>query len=132
MGLANDGDRGNDSGAQMENVPEEHRKAFAAWEATLPIPIHDRRTCQHLNFAAYVSVDRICKGDVTEKPSAFLCEVRVRCIECQIPFEFVGVNAGLLWDRPCCDASAQELRIPIQPKGVKLLPGIPGFSLRAN
>jgi hypothetical protein len=85
--------------------------------------------CDHLEFQADVTIDRIIKNEGDIKPTAFMCDVRVKCVTCGTPFEFIGPQCGYMFDRPCVDVSAQELRIPIQPKGIKLLPD---FTVRAN
>jgi hypothetical protein len=95
----------------------------------------DRKSCVHDNFRATVAVNRVFKDGVeTDKmPHAFHADVSVVCVDCGVPFEFVGEYAcGLLWDRACVSPSKQELRVPIQPKGLALLPGIHGFTVRAN
>jgi len=44
--------------------------------------------CEHRDFKADVQVDRTVDGDGKE-PTRFAATVRVRCIECGIPFRFV-------------------------------------------
>lgn len=65
-------------------------------------------------------------------PKGYLAEVKVNCTECGLPFEFVGVDAGMLWDKPAASPDAQTLRAPMRPKGSKLLAAIPGFTVRAQ
>ncbi len=89
--------------------------------------------CLHENFEAQVNVGRILanEGDIT--PAAYSADITVKCRDCGLPFEFVGdYPCGLLWDRACVDPSKQELRIPLQPKGLALLPGLLGYTVRAN
>lgn len=88
--------------------------------------------CEHKEFRAEVRVDRILGNDGQEPPKAYTCEVHIFCVTCNLPFEFVGLPCGLLFDKPTVDPSAQELRCPIRPKGLALLPGLPGFTVRAN
>lgn len=59
-----------------------------------------------------------------------MAEVRIRCKECGLPFEFIGLECGLTFTGPACDPSAQEARLPIKPKGLAVLPGVPGFKVR--
>jgi hypothetical protein len=87
--------------------------------------------CQHENFRAMVNVGRILGKD-EKTVEAYMAEVTIACTECGLPFEFVGVNAGLRYDKPMASPDAQELRAPIRPKGYKLLPALPGFEIRAN
>jgi hypothetical protein len=88
--------------------------------------------CEHMNFKADVRVDRILKKDGDVTPSAYTREVHIHCLTCGLPVEFVGLQCVLLSDRPTVDPSAQELRAPIKPKGLAIMPGIPGFTVRAN
>lgn len=77
--------------------------------------------CKHENFHAHVEVNRI------EDIGRFTADIRIRCRECDLPFEFVGVGeCGSSYEFPTVDPSAQELRVPIKPKGLEILPGIKG------
>jgi len=90
--------------------------------------------CKHENFHANVTVNRVGEGDSPiGKVKGFLAEITIRCTECDLPFEFVGVDeCGLLWTKPACTPDAQTLRAPIRPKGSRILPGLPGFTARAH
>ena len=88
--------------------------------------------CSHENFAATVNVNRLTKSDDDATVIAHQADIRINCAECGLPFEFVGVDAGMLPNKPMASVDAQELRAPIRPKGCKILPAIPGFSVRAN
>lgn len=88
--------------------------------------------CKHENFHATVNVNRLVDEKHPEKVNAFLAEITVRCIDCDLPFEWVGLTAGISGEKPMVDVAAQELRAPIKPKGCALMPGIPGISIRAN
>jgi hypothetical protein len=80
-----------------------------------------KRRCEHKNFEAHVDVNRI------EDIGRFTADVRIKCAECNLPFEFVGVDeCGLSYAHPTVNPSAQELRVPIKPKGCEILPGIKG------
>lgn len=76
--------------------------------------------CAHENFRCDVVVNRVL--DVKR----FTADVRVRCADGDLPFEFIGLECGLSYEHPTCDPSAQELRCPIKPKGLEILPGIKG------
>lgn len=77
--------------------------------------------CEHKNFRAHVEVNRI------EDIGRFTADIHVWCAECDLPFEFVGVGeCGLSYEHPTVDPSAQELRVPIKPKGCEILPGMKG------
>lgn len=87
--------------------------------------------CEHHNFRVDAKIGRITKGE--GGPVEWFCaDIRIKCTDCDIPFEFVGVKAGLSPREPLASVDAQELRAPIQPKGLKLLPAVPGYTVRAN
>jgi hypothetical protein len=76
--------------------------------------------CEHENFIANVTVNRIL--DIKR----FTADVTVKCADCGLPFEFIGPECGFSYEGPTVNPSAQELRIPIRPKGCEILPGIKG------
>jgi hypothetical protein len=82
--------------------------------------------CKHEDLHCDVKLDHIMDTGVV------YLEAKVHCKVCGTPFEFQGLTAGLSAYQPHCDPSAQELRAPMYPKGLKLMPGIPGFTVRAN
>ena len=87
--------------------------------------------CEHKQFSAIVEVNLLTKGD--DGPvHGYLAEIRITCVECGQPFEFVGVEAGLMMDKPMASVDAQQLRAPIRPKGSRIMPAIPGFRVMAN
>lgn len=88
--------------------------------------------CLHMNFDAEVSCNRLTKSDDDPTVIAYNAEIRIRCHECGLPFEFIGVDAGMSGERPMASVDAQELRAPIKPKGLAIMPAIPGFAVRAN
>jgi hypothetical protein len=51
--------------------------------------------CTHENFNAHVEVSRIADS----KPMAFMADVKIECRDCKLPFEFIGVKAGLDWKK---------------------------------
>lgn len=58
------------------------------------------------------------------------CEIKVWCKECSEPFRFVGLEVGVLFDRPTISPNGEELRAPIRPAsdpGFGL--GLPGYTL---
>lgn len=71
--------------------------------------------CPHLNFFARVNVARL------EDSGKFVADIRITCTECDEPFRFVGVAAGLRFDGPACSVDGLELRAPIEPELEKQL-----------
>lgn len=89
------------------------------------------RACPHENFHAHVDVNRLSSeegGPIT----AYSAEVRLRCMDCDEQFRFIGCPAGLLPDRPAVSVDESELRIPIRPASSDpdFGLGIPGFAVR--
>lgn len=89
------------------------------------------RACPHEDFEAHVDVNRLTAeegGPVT----GYNADVQISCIDCDEPFRFIGVPAGLLADRPTCGVDERELHAPIRPASSDpdFGLGIPGFAIR--
>ena len=70
----------------------------------------DKKTCLHESFKADVDVQRF------EDTGLFMADVRVRCVQCDEPFRFIGVAAGVRFDRPSVSIDGTELHAPIEPE----------------
>lgn len=66
--------------------------------------------CGHSSFSAAVDVNRL------EDSGKFIADVRVKCDECDEPFRFLGVDAGISFSRPACSIDGLELHAPIEPE----------------
>ena len=66
-------------------------------------------SCQHERFDA----DAVCVK--IEDLGRYMCEVRVRCAECQSPFRFSGLPLGASLDRAMMSPDGLEARIPMGP-----------------
>lgn len=77
-------------------------------------------TCAHENFSADVKVMRI--GDGNDVIRNFVAEISVRCADCDLPFHFVGPDAGFSFKRPTVNVGATTLHAPVSP-GVAQVPG---------
>lgn len=89
------------------------------------------RACPHEDFEAHVDVNRLTSaedGPVT----GYSADIRISCLDCDEPFRFIGVPAGLLPSRPACSVDEQELHVPIRPASSDpdFGLGIPGFAVR--
>lgn len=87
--------------------------------------------CSHYNFHARVNVNRIAMkegGPVV----AFAADVTIKCVDCGVPFEFVGLPVGLSGYQATTGIDALEARMPIVPQGEKPYAGQPGFSVKFN
>ncbi len=79
--------------------------------------------CEHRNYKAAVRVFNM------EDSGARMAEIRIRCAECDLPMEFVGVPVGCEFYRVTSDLSAQCLNAPIVPLGERQKQGLIGYSL---
>lgn len=89
------------------------------------------RPCPHENFGAVVEVNRLCS--VEGGPiDAYSADIRVRCADCDEPFRWIGVPAGLSPARPMVSVDETELRAPLRPASSDpdFGLGIPGFAIR--
>jgi hypothetical protein len=68
-------------------------------------------SCKHHNFKANVAVNRL------EDSGGFMADVRITCTECDLPFEFIGLEPGLKMQGAAVSIDGQELRIAISPMG---------------
>lgn len=87
--------------------------------------------CQHVNFHADVDVNRIEGKD--KAISGFTADIRVKCNDCGLPFEWVGIPVGSSPLRPMASVDFLELRAPLVPRGELLAPSTQlGFDIRVR
>ena len=85
--------------------------------------------CKHENFTARVNVGRLLH-DGREDPSAFVAEIKINCVECGLPFEFLGVPMGYQPGATRVSPDGLELRAALKPQGQNLdQTGMPGFDI---
>lgn len=85
--------------------------------------------CEHTNFRARVEVSRITKSETDLSVIGYYADVRIHCIECELPFEFIGLPMGLGPTEPRTSVDCLEARMPIKPKGSSILHYFPGFTI---
>jgi hypothetical protein len=89
------------------------------------------RACEHLHFESSVTVQRLTSTD--DGPvTGYVAEVLVRCADCQEPFRWIGVPAGLSPAGPRVSVNEEELRAPVRPASSDpdFGMGLPGFAMR--
>lgn len=79
--------------------------------------------CQHMNFAADVSVGRIVDDDDATKLKRMSVEVRVKCTECGIDLEFQGLPVGIDTHGPTRSVDGLEARLVAVPKDSNMWAG---------
>lgn len=87
------------------------------------------RACPHETFDADVAVNRLLGDDGAV--TAFMADVRIRCVDCDEPFRFRGLRAGLNPARPACSVDESEVHLPIRPASSDpdFGLGIPGYAI---
>ena len=75
-----------------------------------------KKKCEHLNFAANVAVNQITDGE-GGKVEAFCADIHIECIDCHLPFQFIGLPLGVSFDKPMMEVDGLEARLPIAPQG---------------
>ena len=69
--------------------------------------------CEHKSFKAKVVVNRMVDT------GHFMAEVAVGCEDCGLPFEFLGLDAGLDMQGAMVSIDGLEARLAISPKGAR-------------
>jgi len=94
------------------------------------VTVDPDKPCPHEDFEAEVEINRL-SGTESGPVEAFQANIRVRCAHCEEPFRWIGVQAGLMPDRPMVSVDETELRAPIRPASSDpdFGMGIPGFAV---
>jgi len=71
-------------------------------------------TSKHEKFESKVTIFRLTDGDPMHI-TGYSAEVQVKCTQCDLPFRFVGCQAGWAFADPRVSVDALQLRIPIEP-----------------
>lgn len=71
--------------------------------------------CKHFNFETDTSVSRLHEDGTPEDITGYRLDLIVRCVDCGLPFEFVGLPGGYHINNPTVNFDATELRCPIKP-----------------
>jgi len=72
--------------------------------------------CDHMNFSAEVDVHRLTRdegGPVT----GYMADVRVRCLKCGKPFQFLGLPAGVDTQSATVSVDGLEAHLALCPQG---------------
>lgn len=76
--------------------------------------------CFHLNFYAECNMARIVENDEDPndpkvKPSDYVLEVTVHCLDCGKPFLFKNVPGGYNFDSPTVNFEGNKIHLPTKP-----------------
>lgn len=69
--------------------------------------------CQHKNFAAKVTVNRL------EDSGGFMADIAIECTQCGTPMEFLGLQPGIDTQGARVSIDGTEARIALSPRGSK-------------
>lgn len=70
--------------------------------------------CKHEIFECQCSVGRLTDG-YPGPVTGYMVDIHIKCVQCGIPFEFIGVPGGYSPGQPMVNFDATELRAPIKP-----------------
>ncbi|MDX3074612.1 hypothetical protein [Streptomyces sp. MI02-7b] len=92
---------------------------------------HPDRPCPHENFDAFVDIARRTKSDDDPTVLGFTAEIRVNCRDCDEPFRWTGLQAGLSSAHPMCSVDETQLLAPLRPASADpdFGLGLPGFAV---
>lgn len=71
--------------------------------------------CKHEIFESKVDVARLVDNEGDDVVTGFSADILIRCAQCKLPFEFVGVPSGYSPRQPMVSFDKTELRAPIKP-----------------
>jgi hypothetical protein len=85
-------------------------------------------TCEHKTFDAKVAVARI------EDIGRFVAEVTIRCVDCGVPFQFMGMQPGFNYHGPTVRLDGLQADLPICPQGALPSPfqKLHGYTIKAH
>lgn len=89
----------------------------------------EQQTCAHrTSHTAEVGVAYL------EDTGRFSADVRIKCAECGLPFQFIGLPLGLNLNGAAMSVDGQEARIAIAPVGRVMHPleGLSGFRVKVS
>ncbi|MYV56468.1 hypothetical protein [Streptomyces sp. SID3212] len=73
------------------------------------------RPCPHLDFAAYVAVNRLTAADDDPTVVGYSADITVECDDCGEPFRWTGLDAGVSPAGPTCSVDEKTMCAPLRP-----------------
>ena len=68
-------------------------------------------SCKHEAFNAAVNVVRL------QDSGKFVAEITIKCAQCELPFQFIGLPPGVNFDGATVSLDGKEACIGIRPEG---------------
>lgn len=87
-----------------------------------------KAACKHMNFDAAVKVARL------EDSGRFMAELRITCMDCGVPMQFMGLQPGLNLDGATVSLDGLEANLAIHPQGLRPNPmqRMMGYSFKSH
>jgi hypothetical protein len=87
--------------------------------------------CEHENFDCMVTVNRLQEKEDGPVKS-FCADITIKCMDCGVPFRFIGLPCGLDLNGASVSVDGTEARMAIAPKNQVMTPidGVTGFTVR--
>ena len=76
-----------------------------------------------------VEVSRCTRTPDDPTVVAYYAEIKVWCLACKKPFEFIGLPMGMSPGQPRTSVDGQEARMPIKPVGEVMPIDVAGFGV---
>ena len=70
--------------------------------------------CQHEDFKCVAGIFRLSESD-GGVVTGYSAEIKITCVECGLPFRFIGLAAGNHYAEPRVSVDGLELYAPIEP-----------------
>lgn len=89
------------------------------------------RACPHENFTANVAVNRILRSDDDPTVAGYSADITVNCADCDEPFRWTGLRAGLSPRQPMCSVDETVMCAPLRPASADpdFGIGLPGYAV---
>jgi|SRR5580700_686421 hypothetical protein len=75
--------------------------------------------CEHKDFKAMVNVGRLLDNATESCVVGYIADIRIKCAECGLPFEFLGLEPGVDTQGARVSLDGLEARIALTPKGTR-------------
>jgi hypothetical protein len=83
--------------------------------------------CEHINFRVDANIARVQRSEEDPTIVSFMADLRVKCADCDKPFEWIGFPMGYSPNEPRVSIDGKECRAPIKPEGVVMPIDLPSF-----
>ena len=84
--------------------------AFVLWRLLMVKLSNETETCKHRKFRSSVNIARM------EDVNQFNASVKINCLECGLPFQFIGLEVGYDSNGACVNVDGTEARLAIAPQ----------------